>query len=242
MQFAHAQYLPIALPFFLLFAAALAVLLLLVQIRVLSYAYAQLGMSSGSVFLLLFGSLIGSYINIPIAVLGPETMVREGEVDYFGMRYIVPFVVNSPGVILAVNVGGAVIPTLLSFYLLSKSQIWMRGLIAVACVTIVCHKLAQPVPGVGVALPTLVPPIAAAIVAAVVSWPNAAAIAYASGSLGVLIGADLLNLDKIRGLGAPVASIGGAGTFDGIFVTGLLAVLLASLTGRKATRKTGSPC
>ena len=90
----------------------------------------------------------------------------------------------------------------------------------------------------GIAIPTLVPPIAAALVAAVVSWRNAAALAYASGSLGVLIGADLLNLDKLRGLGAPVASIGGAGTFDGIFVTGLLAVLLASLTGAKATRST----
>ncbi len=29
------------------------------------------------------------------------------------------------------------------------------------------------------------------------------------------------------GLGAPVASIGGTGTFDGIFLTGILAVLLA---------------
>ena len=43
----------------------------------------------------------------------------------------------------------------------------------------------------------------------------------------VKIGADLMNLDKIKKLGAPVASIGGAGTFDGIFSTGVLAVLLA---------------
>jgi uncharacterized membrane protein len=50
-------------------------------------------------------------------------------------------------------------------------------------------------------------------------------------SLGTLIGADLLNLDKVQGLGAPVVSIGGAGTFDGIFVIGILAVLLASLSG-----------
>lgn len=236
MPFSHAQYLPIALPFFLLFAAALVVLLLLIQIRVLSYAYSRLGMSPGAVFLLLFGSLIGSYVNIPIAVLGSETFVHEREVTYFGMRYIVPLVVDSPGVILAVNVGGAVIPTLLSIYLLTRDQIFWRGLIAVACVAFICNRLAQPVPGVGIAIPTLVPPIAAALVAIVLSWRNAAPIAYVGGSLGVLIGADLLNLDKIRGLGAPVAAIGGAGTFDGIFVTGLLAVLLASLTGGKATR------
>jgi uncharacterized membrane protein len=46
-----------------------------------------------------------------------------------------------------------------------------------------------------------------------------------------LIGADLLNLGKVQGLGAPVASIGGAGTFDGIFLIGILAVLIASLSG-----------
>jgi uncharacterized membrane protein len=60
---------------------------------------------------------------------------------------------------------------------------------------------------------------------------KAAPLAYISGSLGTLIGADLLNLDRINGLGAPVASIGGAGTFDGIFITGIIAVLLASITG-----------
>jgi uncharacterized membrane protein len=77
---------------------------------------------------------------------------------------------------------------------------------------------------------------AAAITAAFISWRNAAPLAYAGGSLGVLIGADLLNLGKLQRLGAPVASIGGAGTFDGIFVTGLFAVLLAGLAGRRAAR------
>ena len=94
---------------------------------------------------------------------------------------------------------------------------------------VICHMLAQPVHGVGIALPTFVPPVAAALVAALVSWDELAPLAYIGGSLGVLIGADILNLDKLSSLGAPVASIGGAGTFDGIFVAGLLAVLLASL-------------
>jgi uncharacterized membrane protein len=43
------------------------------------------------------------------------------------------------------------------------------------------------------------------------------------------LGADLANLGKVRKLGAPVASIGGAGTFDGIFIAGVTAVLLAAL-------------
>jgi len=231
MHYGHAQYLPIAPSFFALLAAALGILLILVQIGVLRYAYMRLGVSSGMAFLLLFGSLLGSYVNIPIAKLGSETMVTEREVTYYGMRYIVPALTNSPEVILAVNVGGAVIPTLLSIYLLWKNGLWGRGLIATAIIAAICHALAQPIRGVGIGLPIFVAPVAAAIVAALISWRNAAPLAYAGGSLGVLIGADLLNLGQLQGLGAPVLSIGGAGTFDGIFVTGMMAVLLAGFTG-----------
>jgi uncharacterized membrane protein len=94
--------------------------------------------------------------------------------------------------------------------------------------------VAYPVKGVGIAEPTFVPPIISTMVALLLSREYAAPLAYISGSLGTLIGADLLNLGKVQGLGAPVASIGGAGTFDGIFVTGILSVLLVSLmSGRK---------
>ena len=92
----------------------------------------------------------------------------------------------------------------------------------------VCHFLAKPVPGLGIALPIFVPAIASAVVAMVLSLRQAAPLAYISGSLGALVGADLLNLGRVQGLGAPVVSIGGAGTFDGVFLTGILAVLLAS--------------
>ena len=60
---------------------------------------------------------------------------------------------------------------------------------------------------------------------------------FAAGSLVVALAPSfgvLLVGRAIQGLGAPVASIGGAGTFDGIFLTGILSVLLASLlTGRR---------
>ena len=88
--------------------------------------------------------------------------------------------------------------------------------------------MATPIPGVGISVPTFAPPLLAAVVALALSRRFAAPLAYIGGSLGVLIGADLLNLGLLRSLGAPVASIGGAGTFDGIFLTGVIAVLLAS--------------
>ena len=109
---------------------------------------------------------------------------------------------------------------------------WVSGAIATAIVAVVLHWLANPVPGVGIAVPIFVPALITAAVSLLLSRRDAAPLAYISGSMGTLIGADLTNLDKVAGLGAPVASIGGAGTFDGIFLTGILAVLLAGFTGR----------
>ena len=119
------------------------------------------------------------------------------------------------------------IPALLSLFLLAKHEIYGRGALAVALVAVVVHWMAQPVRGVGIAVPIFIPPLVAAGTAFLLSRQFAAPLAYIAGTLGTLIGAELLNLDKIRGLGAPIVSIGGAGTFDGIFLTGILAVLLA---------------
>ena len=82
---------------------------------------------------------------------------------------------------------------------------------------------------IGIALPSFIPPSSAAFVSLTIAFGNAPVIAYISGTLGTLFGADLLNIHKIGNLGAPVASIGGAGTFDGIFLNGILAVLLSAL-------------
>ncbi|HEY6256321.1 MAG TPA: DUF1614 domain-containing protein [Xanthobacteraceae bacterium] len=231
MRLSQLHYLPLSPAFFSLLVAAFVALVLLIQLGALRYAYMRIGLSPAAAVMLLLGSLIGSYFNIPIAELPAQQVVSGREVIYFGMRYAVPVVVQWPGTIIAVNVGGAVIPTVMSLYLLAKYQIWGEGLIATACVTAVCYAFANPVPGLGIAEPVFVPSLTTAIVALLLSRAHAAPLAYIGGSLGTLIGADLLNLDKVQGLGAPVASIGGAGTFDGIFLIGILAVLIASLFG-----------
>ena len=48
-----------------------------------------------------------------------------------------------------------------------------------------------------------------------------------AGVLGPLIGADLLHLREIEKIATGVASIGGAGTFDGIILSGIMAAYLA---------------
>jgi uncharacterized membrane protein len=222
-------YGPITLIFFLAFWVLLAVLLGLIQIGILQYVFESMGINRRYMFLLLLACLLGSYVNIPIMKF-PGGHERAGEVvEFFGVQYVVPVIVDSPGTVLAVNVGGAVIPFLLSMYLIAKNNLYAKSAVAVGIVSLLVHLMARPVAGVGIAVPILIPPLVTALVALSLSNWNPAPLAYIAGSLGTLIGADLMNLGKVQGLGAPIASIGGAGKFDGIFLTGFVAVLLTSL-------------
>jgi uncharacterized membrane protein len=235
MQMSHLHYLPLSPAFFSILAVLFLILLVLVQLEILRFAYMRLGVSSGVAMLLLFGALIGSYFNIPLVDLPPQQVMSGREIDYYGMRYVVPVVEEWPGTVIAMNVGGALLPILMSTYLLIRYRLWLQGALATAVVAAVCHWLATPVPGLGIAEPVFVPSVTTAVVAWLLSREYAAPLAYIGGSLGTLIGADLLNLGKVQGLGAPVASIGGAGTFDGIFLIGIVSVLLASLARRPAS-------
>jgi uncharacterized membrane protein len=224
----HLHYFPVSPGHAGLYAALLLGLLLL-QIALLGRAYSALGLNPVVATLVLLASLLGSSINLRLLHLPEEQVVSREVVELLGVPFLAPVVVDWPGTILAINVGGAVIPILLSFYLLMRYELWGSAALATGVVAFVVHWLATPVPGVGISVPTLAPPLLAAGVALLLSRRFAAPLAYIGGSLGVLIGADLLNLGLLRSLGAPVASIGGAGTFDGIFLTGVIAVLLASL-------------
>ena len=229
------QYFPIGLPFLIVFALFLVVVIILVEIGLLRYAYERIGVGRRHMFALLVLSFFGSYVNIPVYELSPHPIAPGSELSFGGMSYVIPQVSGWVGTVVAVNLGGAVIPICLSAYLIVKNRLYVRSLVGMALLTFFVHVMAYPVPGVGIAVPVLVPPVVAAIAGLLLSRKYAAPLAYISGSLGTLLGADILNLGRIRDLGAPVASIGGAGTFDGIFLTGIISVLLVSLVVRRRT-------
>jgi len=235
----HLHYLPTQTLLYLLAGGLLLVLVTLLEIGILGSAYRRLGLPPRAAMLVLLASLVGSYLNIPVARLPEAHVVARAFIDGFGISYLVPQVVDWPGTILAVNVGGALIPALLSIYLVVTNRLFFEAAIATAIVAIVVHRLATPIPGVGIAISWFWPPVLAAIAALVLSRRYAAPVAYVAGSLGVLIGADLTNLDKLQSLGASVASIGGAGTFDGVFLAGVVAVLLSGIGQRRAA--SGAP-
>lgn len=200
------------------------ILLASIFLNLAIFSFSRLGLSSGGAMLLLTCSVVGGLINIPIyrrrlAYQEPDSF------PFFSFLFYYPPQVRYQ--MLCVNVGGAIIPVLFSFYLLLTRAPLARSLLAVVVVALVSKALARVVPGVGISLPTFIPPLAAALSALIISPSNAAPVAYVAGALGTLIGADLLNLGAIRRLQAQVISIGGAGVFDGIFLVALAASLLS---------------
>jgi len=191
------------------------------------------GFTPLTIFLILLATLAGSFINIPLFKMHSTIpMVHEDHVSWFGIPYKIPHIeYGTATTTVAINVGGALIPAAVSAYLLARSSSSLVGLsiIGVLAVMLITHLVARPVKGVGIATPVFIPPIAAAVVAFILSPAQPRLVAYVAGTLGTLLGADIWNLGKIPKLGAPLASIGGAGTFDGVFLTGIIAVLLVGL-------------
>jgi uncharacterized membrane protein len=212
----------------LIFFGALFLWLIFIWIGVINGVFQALGLSPDLAFVALLASLIGAYINIPVGSVDSGESADAVVVSHFGMRYRVPMRYGNAKTTVAVNVGGAIVPVLISIYVLEHlQQMILPSLVGVVIVALIVYRFARPIRGLGIATPMLVPPIVAAICGYVLGGKHADVVAYVSGVIGTLVGADLLNLRKIAGLGAPVASIGGAGTFDGIFLTGIVAVLLA---------------
>ena len=216
--------------FFFVFLFLLFSLFTLVKFGLFALAFERLGIPPEDLFSLFLLCMLGSMINIPIKKIPLEAQSPEEiweTISFFGIRFQPPPWRYSRTMIIAVNIGGAVIPTCISLYLFLNSPHPLRLLLATGVVTWIVHRLARPVPGLGIATPMFVPPFAAALTAMILDPAWAPPTAYVAGTLGTLIGADLLNLGRVKELRAPVVSIGGAGTFDGIFLTGIIAVLLA---------------
>lgn len=220
---------PLAPAFALALGVIAAGLLALFLLGAVAYAYRRIGIGEGTLLGLIWLSLLGGFVNVPVARLRGRATLGLDEFVVFGVRYRVPVLRRPAPTILAVNVGGALIPAGLSVYLVIANGVWWQAAVGVLVVSAVVYRAAREVPGLGIAVPALLPPVLAALIALLVAPTATAAVAYASGSLGTLIGGDLLHLRRLSDLGAGVASIGGAGTFDGVFLSGIVAVVLVGL-------------
>jgi len=229
-------FFPFLVMIFGLLVLCVIFLFALVQVGAITVAFTKLGLTTNQVFLVLFGTLFGSMINLPIYSKPLEAKPNDVTPPLTGMwrhyqhaRYqrIAGFTRQT----VAVNIGGCLIPCFLSLYFISRIGLSAGLILSVLLIAGATYRLARPVPGVGIGIPFLIPPLLAVLAAWLLAPQGQTAhVAYIAGSIGTLIGADVLKLldpRTLKDLQAPMLSIGGAGTFDGIFLAGILAVLLA---------------
>ena len=208
-------------------------------LRLSGAAFQMVGFSHWHATLAVFGSILGSMVDIPL------TKTISTYPDWYAAIMGV-FNSDAPAhfhpLILAVNLGGCIIPMLISAHLIFRHQVSMnKSLLGVGSVAIITYEAASAIPGEGIVLPVWLSPLLAAIVGLLLArgFRRAPPIAYISGTLGTLVGADLLSLLtpgilpalsplELHHARPLVLSIGGAGIFDGIFLTGVIAVLLAA--------------
>lgn len=216
-------FLPISIAIFLIFLFVIPFLIFMLP----AVAFAKLGLSPVAGLFFFWFCLVGSLINIPVY---RRESGLPAEPDDFAILFNRFFNVRIPQFqqqIISLNLGGAILPGFLSFYLISRvpfQPVFMATIITTLC----SFLLSKPVKGVGIMIPAFIPPIIAAVAAVIFSdKAQAPAVAYISGVMGTLIGADLLRLPQLKRYGVSFLSIGGAGVFDGIFIVGIISVLLA---------------
>jgi uncharacterized membrane protein len=221
--------------------SALALLAALIFAALLPFFFAQimfgsmakLHLTPQAALLIILGMFVGGMVNIPVRRIVREEWVIDDPLAVFGLAGFWPGLRReTKQTILAVNVGGCIIPSLLALYelahivALGKDYIFATA-IAGAANIVICFVFAKPVPRVGIVMPVGVPAAAAAIFALVLAPEQAAPVAFVAGTIGPIIGADLFHLGAVSKSSVGMASIGGAGTFDGIVLSGLIAAYLA---------------
>lgn len=201
--------------------------------EVMLSALGKLGLNAQQSVMAVIGIFLGSMVNIPITRFENEGRVEGSSSNMFGLeRQLFSNMRQHNSTLLAVNLGGCVIPLMIALYqivrLTALGAHYILGCgVAVVANIIICRFTARPVKNMGIAIPALVPAIAAALLALLFVPDQAPSVAFTAGVLGPLIGADLFHLNEIKNMGTPIASIGGAGTFDGIVLSGIVATLLA---------------
>jgi len=235
-------------PLILVFLVLLVLfgLFVFLPVSIMAAAFGKLGLTGAQGLAVFVATILGSSVNLPLyrstrlvrGTAAPASRFFQMQRVRFGQAQDDTLLLSEQ--VVAVNVGGCIVPCLLSAWFLW--QLGVSGMLGgwlVLCVVIsalACYLLARPLPGIGIGVPVLLPPAVAAMTAILLT-PNlpgheslAPRAAYMAGTLGTLLGADLMHLANRRTwamLDAPLLSIGGAGTFDGIFLAGIIAVLLA---------------
>lgn len=217
----------------LLAALLLFFLLPFVFAEIMVTSLAKLHLSGASALLLVIAVILGGFVNLPVKRIPRVGLHPAHPLAVYGFGDLWPEMRRvRRDTVIAVNVGGCLIPLALAIYeaayLLAADPRLLGAVGLASAVNIaICYALARPVPGLGIALPSLVPAVVAAALALLLAPDQAPPTAFIAGIAGPLVGADLLHLRDVDKIASGVVSIGGAGTFDGIVLSGIIAAYLA---------------
>ena len=199
----------------------LPLLALYIGYLIITKAFKDLGFSAVEAIIIVFVSFLLGYGLLDKVV---------------GFSFSNIFLFSSGNWAVGINTGGAIIPIILSIYLVIKNKIQLTRIgLGLLIVTVFAFLVTYPDPARGIISPFplwLLPAFCASVVSIVLLWKNkrkAAPLAYISGTIGVLIGADFLHLWTLLQHDIQTtrnAVIGGANVFDMIFITGILAVII----------------
>lgn len=187
--------------------------------RLVAQGIENLGLAPEIAIGILVAILIGSFINIP---LSRKKIVAVQEERFMGLRKRERMQISG----LAINVGGAIIPLFLALYLLPRVP-WQPTAIATALMIVLSFFVSRTISGRGIGLSMILPAIFAALFGLILAPDAAAPVAFISGVIGVLVGADVARLSQVNKGEPKMLSIGGAGVFDGIVLVGIVSALLA---------------
>jgi uncharacterized membrane protein len=227
---------PLALPFFVLLLLLPFFLLAIVALMNVSASVVSgsvLGVSPIVALAAYMLILVGSLVNIPVYEFKSDSVQSSQVIPYMGVRYTLPSW-HGRRTVVALNLGGCVIPALISIYF-ALSLPLLQLLVCTVIVSLGVYYFSRPVRSVGVLVPVMVPPLLAVGVSFIAMYlgniqaHELARVAFVAGVFGTIVGADILHIRSIRRLGAEMVSIGGAGTFDGILLTGILATIFAAI-------------
>jgi uncharacterized membrane protein len=222
----------------LLLILAIPLIFIYLFLRLSETALEVVGLDHWQSSIAILGSVLFGFIDIPLNAT-PLYIYP----DWFASLSIL-FLKEVPAgffpVYLAVNLGGCIIPLIISAHIALKGRVSIsKALIGVLLVAVITYNMAKAIPGEGITVPFWLPPTLAAICGLLLArgFRKAAPLAYISGTLGTLIGADIMMiltpgvlamLSPLRIQIKPIViSIGGAGVFDGIFLTSIVSVFLA---------------